>query len=108
MRKNSKKRYRSTGLTLESRVRSVSLKFYAEQLMPPKVRADYEDLLKSKRPTDQIKARAYEKHAVKAALTFVIVPTIKVENSISIPRINAKERLLMRFKLVFIVSPPMN
>lgn len=64
MRKNSKKRYRSNGLTLESRVRSVSLKFYAEQLMPPKVRADYEDLLKSKRPTDQIKARAYEKHAV--------------------------------------------
>ena len=64
MRKNSKKRYRSNGLTLESRVRSVSLKFYAEQLMPPKTRAKYEALLKSKRPIAQIKAKNAEKHAM--------------------------------------------
>lgn len=64
MQKNSKKRRKSNGLTLESRVRSVSLKFYAEQLMPPKIRAKYEALQKSKRPTDQIKAKTAEKHAM--------------------------------------------
>lgn len=63
MRKNSKKRYKSNGLTLESRVRSVSLKFYAEQLMPPDIRAKYEKLHDSKSPADQIKARTAEKHA---------------------------------------------
>lgn len=64
MQKRGKKRRKSSGLTLESRVRSVSLKFYAEQLMPPKVRSKYEDLLKSKRSADQIKAKTAEKHAM--------------------------------------------
>lgn len=57
------KRSRRNKLTLDSRVRSLALKFYAETLFLPKARATYISLRESKLASDQVKANFMEKKA---------------------------------------------